>query len=55
MNSNWTGKHPRTLTEAFGTDAESACAITGYRKSRAPVWVFAVIAAVCVVGIFSLI
>jgi hypothetical protein len=22
MNSNWTGCYPRTLTDAFGTDAE---------------------------------
>lgn len=29
-------RFPRTLDEAFGPDARSACAITCYRASRLP-------------------
>ena len=29
-------RFPRTLTDAFGPDASSACAVTRYRSPRAP-------------------
>ncbi len=29
-------RFPRTLTEAFGPDALSACAVTRYRAQRSP-------------------
>ncbi len=38
-------RFPRTLTEAFGPDASSACAVTRYRSprtSRALLWLFLV-------------
>lgn len=50
MNSNWTGRYPRTLTDAFGTDAESACAVTCYRASGAWKWV---LAALIVIGLLA--
>lgn len=49
-HSNWTGRMPRTLTDAFGTDAESACAVTCYRAPRAHKWV---LWALIAVGIFA--
>lgn len=31
-----TYRYPRTLHEAFGMDAQGACAVTRYRASRLP-------------------
>ena len=47
-------RFPRTLDEAFGPDAASACAVTCYRQSRAPrLLLWTILAAFAVAALLS--
>ena len=47
-----TYRHPRTMLEAFGMDAQGACAITRY---RAPIWPRVLLWSIFIVGALVLV